>query len=215
MNNIYIYSCGGSGREILRLIKDINDNGRQWNVLGYIDDDIEKQGTVIDGLNVFSFEEMPRTDNDYCICGIMDPSIREKIVEQNILPKGYQIPSLIHPTISIYDDTQIEHGAIIYSGVYISYNVKIDKYALLSSNSLIGHDSIIGKYVSVMPATTINGNCNIGDKCILGAGSVLHPGISIGQNSVIGIGSKVLNNVDSNKTLLDTPRRVILDRKKQ
>ena len=65
-----------------------------------------------------------------------------------------------------------------------------------------------------MPATTINGNCNIGDKCILGAGSILHPGISIGQNSVIGIGSKVLSNVDSYKTLLDTPRRVLLDRKK-
>lgn len=212
MNKIYIYSCGGGGREILRLIQDININNMQWKVMGYIDDDKKKQGTMIDGLNVFSYDEISQTDKDYCICGVMDPSLRKKIVEQYILPKGFKIPSLIHPTISLYDDTEIESGAIIYSGVHISYNVKIGKYVLLSSNSLIGHDSELGEFVSIMPATTINGNCEIGSECILGAGSVLHPGISIGNNTVIGLGTKVLSNVESNKTLLDAPRRILLDR---
>ena len=212
MNNIYIYSCGGGGREILRLIKEINNNSNQWKVIGYIDDDPNKQGQIIDNIRVFSYDEIPNTDNEYCICGVMDPELRKKIINEYIIPKGFKIPSLIHPSISLYEDTIIDTGAVIFSGVHISYNVTIDKYVLLSSNSLIGHDSQIGEFVSIMPTTTVNGNCKIGSECILGAGSVLHPGITIGNNSIIGLGTKVLNNVDSNKTLLDVPRRILLDR---
>jgi len=212
VNKILIYTCGGGGREILRLIRDINKANDSWEVIGYFDDDPDKEGKIIDNIEVFSSEKLLETNDLFCICGLMDPVIRKKIIEERIIPNGYKIPSLVHPSITVPDDSRISSGAIIYSGVYISYNVKIGKNVLLSFNSLIGHDSSIGNYVSIMPTTTINGNCKIGSGCVLGSGSVIHQGVSIGNNSVIGIGTKVLTNVKPNKTVMDMPRKVTLDK---
>ena len=212
MRKIYIYSCGGGGREIIRLINEINKDENQWEVIGYIDDDPNKQGQIVDNLKVFSPKEIIPSGEEYCICGIMDPVLRKKITNDFIIPKGFKAPTLIHPAILIYEDTKIDVGAVIYAGVHISYNVKIGKHILLSSNSVIGHDSKIGDYVSIMSTSTINGECNVGSECVLGAGSVIHPGISIGNNSIVGIGTTVLNDLASNKTLMDMPKRAILER---
>lgn len=211
MNKIYIFSCGGGGREIYRLIQDINNKKHNWDVMGYIDDDIEKKDQIIDGLRVFTRDDVPRSHNDYCIAGVMNPTIKEKIINKYIIPSKFNIPTLIHPSVNIYNDTFIGKGVVIFSGAIISYNVKIKEYVLLSSNSLVGHDSEIGQFSSIMPAATINGNCKIDNKCILGAGSVIHPGISVGRNCIIGLGSKVISNIKENKTLMEMPRRILLD----
>lgn len=213
MNKIYIFSCGGGGREIFRLIQDINQSQQRWQVMGYIDDDKVKKDQIIDGLKVFSREDILGSNDFYCIMGIMAPKIKEKIINQYIIPSNFKIPTLIHPSVNIYSDTFISKGVVIFSGAIISYNVKIKEFVLLSSNSLVGHDSEIGKFSSVMPAATINGNCKIDIKCVLGAGSVIHPGVSIGRNCVVGLGSKVINNIKDNKTLMEMPRRILLDNK--
>ena len=213
MNKIYIFSCGGGGREIFRLIQDINKSQHKWQVMGYIDDDDVKKGQIIDGLKVFSRKDVPRSHDSYCIVGIMNPTTKERIINQYIIPNNFKVPTLVHPSINIYNDTLISKGVIIFSGAIISYNVKIKEYVLLSSNSLVGHDSEIGQFSSVMPAATVNGNCKIDKNCILGAGSVIHPGVSIGRNCIIGLGSKVINNIKDNKTLMEMPRRILLDNK--
>jgi len=212
VNKIFIYTCGGGGREIVRLIRDINNFNNKWKVVGFIDDDPDKQGQEIDNIRVYSSKKLLKTNDLFCICGLMNPALKKKVIEEKIIPNGYKIPSLIHPSITIPDDSSIGSGTIIYSGAHISYNVKIGENVLISFNSLVGHDSSIGDYVSIMPTTTINGNCKIGSGCVLGAGSVLHQGVSIGNNSVIGIGTKVLTSIEPNKTVMDMPRKVMLDK---
>ena len=38
MNNIVIYGASGLGKEILQLLKVINNKKKCWNILGFIDD---------------------------------------------------------------------------------------------------------------------------------------------------------------------------------
>ena len=47
MKDLVIIGAGGLGREVAQLIMDINQDKKTWNVLGFIDETIEKQGSVI------------------------------------------------------------------------------------------------------------------------------------------------------------------------
>ena len=42
MKEILIFSAGPAGRETFQLINEINKKRKQWKVVGYVDDEIEK-----------------------------------------------------------------------------------------------------------------------------------------------------------------------------
>ena len=52
MKKIVIVGAGGFGREVKMLIDQINFNKKQYEFIGFYDDNIEK-GTIINGFKVF------------------------------------------------------------------------------------------------------------------------------------------------------------------
>ena len=77
---ILIFSAGSAGREVNQLISSINKISENWEVVGYVDNDKSKIGKTIDGLNVYSNSNKPHNKDIYAICGIMDGSLRKKIL---------------------------------------------------------------------------------------------------------------------------------------
>lgn len=208
---IFIFSTGPGGRDILRLIYDINDKLPTWEVLGYVDIDPELIGQKIDGYLVYKHEDLPVSKNYYGICGVMDPKLRRKIVRTEIKPKGYMLPTLIHPTTVKSSDFIAGPGSIIFSGVHISYNVKIGKCVLVSFNTELGHDLRVGEYASIMPSSTISGKCRIGESCIIGSGAIFHQGVKVGKESIIGIGTTIIKDIPDKTSVADFPRKIIRD----
>lgn len=51
MKNIVIIGAGGFGREVKWFIDEINGVNKQWNFIGFVDDNLPK-GTVINDSNV-------------------------------------------------------------------------------------------------------------------------------------------------------------------
>lgn len=45
MKDIAIYGAGGFGREVACLLRRINEQAPQWNLIGFFDDDITLIGT--------------------------------------------------------------------------------------------------------------------------------------------------------------------------
>ena len=50
---ILIFSAGSAGREVFQLILSINKLQNEWEVIGYVDDDISKIGKTIDNIEVY------------------------------------------------------------------------------------------------------------------------------------------------------------------
>ena len=50
--DLIILGAGGSSREILGAVEDINRQAPGWRVLGFLDDDPALQGKSVDGLPV-------------------------------------------------------------------------------------------------------------------------------------------------------------------
>ena len=65
---ILIFSAGPSGREVFQLISSINKSfDNIWEVLGYVDEDSKKIGKIIDGIQVFSNNNLPKQNGIYGI----------------------------------------------------------------------------------------------------------------------------------------------------
>ena len=52
MKNIVIIGAGGVGREVSLIIQQINELEPTWNLLGFIDDNTDNWGKVINGYSV-------------------------------------------------------------------------------------------------------------------------------------------------------------------
>lgn len=211
MKKILIFGASVASREILAIIQQINELRPTWDILGFVDNKPDFINKRIESYPVYGPSHGLSSKDTYAICGIMDPSIRKKVIEQEIESKGFKLASIIHPSVVLPKDFTAGPGAIIYPGVNISFGVNLGKAAFVFFNALLGHDLKAGDYLTVLPSATINGGCSIGNECLIGAAATLHPGVSIGSNSIVGIGTTLLENIGEKKIVMDLPRKIVRD----
>ena len=78
MRKIFIYGIGGAGRSILRLINDINQVNKVWEVVGFVGNSSKMSGKIIDGYNVYKYDQITTSETVYGICGMMDTNLKKK-----------------------------------------------------------------------------------------------------------------------------------------
>ena len=210
MKKIVIFGAGDGSKEILKvIIEEINKVKISWEFLGFIDNGKDIRNNSIYGYPVYDSVKKFDIENLYGTCGVMNNSIRKKILSDEILGNGLKLASLVHPSVLILPGLTFAEGVIIYPGVNISHNVKIGTGVIVNYNCVIGHDSIIGNYSYLSPSATINGNCKVGKFCTIGSSSTLLQGISIDENSTVGIGTTVLDDVEKDTQIIDLGRKII------
>ena len=82
---IIIIGAGGFGKEALSLVNDCNKVKKEFNVIGFVDDNIELQKKIINDLPVLGNTEWLISSNDSsigCIIAIGEPKIRKEIFEK-------------------------------------------------------------------------------------------------------------------------------------
>jgi len=52
MDEIVIFGAGGFGREVAWIIEDINRVGKRFELLGFVDDDPQMKGRILNGYPV-------------------------------------------------------------------------------------------------------------------------------------------------------------------
>ena len=84
MKNIVIIGAGGVGRETSLIIQKINELEPTWNLIGFIDDNVNNWGRVVNGYSVIggidSLEVLP--SDTYIIIAISNYEIKRKIVNK-------------------------------------------------------------------------------------------------------------------------------------
>jgi len=211
MKKIAIYGAGGFGREVACLIRIINEQSPEWELIGFFDDGIEKDtkneyGVVLGGIDeVNSYPEELAV-----VIAIASPKIVEKIVG-NITSSKIYYPNIISPDVTYLDkdNVKIGKGNIICSGCLISCNVSLGDFNILNGSIPIGHDTLIGSYNSFMPAVKISGEVTIGKRNFFGVNSVVLQQIKIGNDTVVGANSLILRKTKDGMTYVGSPASII------
>ena len=212
MKNLIIIGTGGVGRETALIIEEINNISKEWNLLGFVDDNKNIHGKTINGYKVLGGSEYitDYKDEIYVVCGISNYKIKKSIIEKikntNHMAK---FPNIIHPSVKLNRTVEIGEGCIIYENTVITANIKIGNHVIISPKCGIGHDSILHDYVTLLWNVNISGNVVLEEGVTMGSGSTIIQGKKIEVGSFIGAGAVVIENIKPFKKAVGVPTRYI------
>jgi sugar O-acyltransferase (sialic acid O-acetyltransferase NeuD family) len=213
MQDVVIVGVGGLGRECSQWVEDINAERRTFNVLGFLDDDTSKHGTLSHDLPVLGATDWlaDRSGKVAVIVGIGITPVKRRVVEK-LLPYAAGFPILRHPRAVVGRYVEIGEGSVLSPGVILTTDIRIGRFVTLNFDLTVGHDSTVADYVTLAPGVHVSGNVHIGEGADLGAGAVTVPGVAIGAWTVVGAGAAVTRSLPENCTAVGVPARPIKTR---
>ena len=209
MKNLVIIGAGGVGRETALIVQQINQLDDTWNLVGFVDDNLDNFWKVINGYSVIGgIDTLELLDEDYyVVIAIANYKVKKSIVER--LKGKFRFATIVHPKVWIHDFMTLGEGSIIYEGAILTSNIEIGNHVIICPKCGVGHDSKVKDYVSLLWNVNVSGNDLIEEGVLMGTGSTVIQGKTIGKGATIGAGAVVVDNVDPFSTAVGVPAKVI------
>lgn len=209
MENIIIIGAGGFGREVEWLLRRINNNNNKWNILGYVDDNIQK-GTKINELEViYNIEELLNVKEKInVVIAIGNAKIRKMIYNRIRENKMLIFPNIIDPSV-IIGNVSMGIGNIICAGTIATVNIKINNFNIINLDCTIGHDDILSDFITLYPSVNVSGNTTIDELVEIGTGTQIIQGKNICSNVIIGAGTVIVKDINEEGTYVGVPARKV------
>lgn len=210
---LVIFGAGGFGREVLQLVRDINEVTPAWDCEGFLVDSKYLGGAGVQGLPLLGdigwLEQNPDVQ---LVVAVGAPAARRKIVQKIQLVFNNTFATLVHPRAWVGRNVIVGEGSILCAGSLITTDIKIGRHVHVNIGSTIGHDAILDDFVTLNPSVNVSGNAKLKEGAEVGTSSVILPGISVGHWSIVGAGSVVTKEVPSNVTAVGAPAKPIKER---
>lgn len=204
---VYIMGAGGHAREVLGVLRAMQRSGSRLEFKGFVADD-EPDEDILRRIAAHWLGPIDSCVESVAgagyVVGIGDPSTR-KVVAKRCEEAGLHAVTLVHPTVSLGEDVNLEPGSVIFDHVSATTNIRVGRHTHISRNSTIGHDVRIGDYAMLNPMVAISGNVEICDGAQIGTHAAILQGLRVGSNAVVGAGACVIRDVRSGTTVVGVP----------
>lgn len=213
MGKIPTLIIGARGNGHAKVVLEILHAGKEYKVIGFIDDDPKKMGHSIKGIKVIGntddLVKMKKSGKaKAAIVAIGDNPMRRKLSEK-IEKSGLELINAIHPTVIRDTDVKIGKGCYIGQGVILVTGTVIGNCVNIHTGATIDHDNVIEDGANLGPGVHTAGRVYIGKDAFLGTGAIVIPDASVGQGSIVGAGGVVINHLPNNVTAVGVPVKVI------
>ena len=209
---LVIYGGGGFGREVAWLAESCWAGEDRFEVVGFIDDDAEQHGRLLNDIPVMGLEEAAmRFSNARIVAAVGSPSARETAMTKADA-HGLQAATLVHERVEKSRWIEIGIGTVICAGNVLTTNIRLGRDVQINLDCTIGHDAVLDDYATLAPGVHISGWVHLGKRAYVGTGAVIINGTEktpmvIGDDAVIGAGACVTKSVDSGVTVTGVPAR--------
>lgn len=211
MKDLIIIGASGFGREVAWIVERINKVQKTWNMIGFLDDNDEIQGKMINEYPVLGKTDVANEYPDaFFVCAVGSSKVREKIISKikEDFP-NIKFGTLIDPSVEMSDMVEIGEGSIICAHTIITVNVKIGKQVIVNLDCTIGHDAVLNDFVTLYPSVNVSGATNIGCASELGTGMQIIQGKTIGDHTIVGAGAVVVKDLPNKCTAVGSPAKPI------
>jgi sugar O-acyltransferase (sialic acid O-acetyltransferase NeuD family) len=211
--SIAIYGGGGSGREVLQLIRDINARRPTWDCLGFIIDPEFVAAPSVHGLPVLGGAEwLARNADVRAVIAIGAPADRRRIANRVSGRGATTFATLVHPDARVGDHVVLGPGTIVCAGALLTTDITVGTHVHVNIGASISHDAVLEDYATLGPGARLAGHVTVREGAELGLGAVVIPRCEVGAWAIVGAGSVVTAPVPGNATVVGSPARVIKER---
>ena len=209
MEKIVIIGAGVFGREVFWLIQEINQVRPTWDVLGFLDDNLQ----TLDALGGYppvlgTLDHYRHLDQPYVACAVSVPKVRKQIVERMDAMEA-RWATLLHPTACVGTNSKIGEGCIFCLRSGVTVDVQVGNHVHINCVAGAGHDVRIGNFCTLSGHVDLCGFVVLEEGVFLGSHASVLPNAHVGAWAFVGAGSVVLRNVPPGKTVLGVPAKGI------
>lgn len=209
MQSLVVLGAGGFAREVAWLVGSLNDVAPTWELLGFLDDAVERHGQVLNGTPVLGgIEWLADHSEVYAVCAVGNPRVRKQLVER-AARFGTRFATLIDPSVRHSRFVEIGEGSILCAGTILTTNIQIGRHVIFNLDCTVGHDAVIGDFCTVLPSVNVSGNVTIGEGCNVGTGAAIINDVAVGAWTVLGAGAVAVRDLPAGCTAVGVPARVI------
>jgi len=210
--SLLIFPFDGNAKESLISVLAINTIRREWDIVGFIDDDHSLHGKDYHGVKVLGGRELLRVYTDAFVLAVPGSPrgyLRRKSIIESLPLEKSRFATIIHPSVVRAPDSVIGYNTLLMPHVVASCGVQVGNHCVILPNTVISHDSIIYDYCCIGSNVSISGSVSIGPECYIGSGVKIRENIRIGERTLIGLGSNVLSTIEKETVAVGNPARAI------
>jgi sugar O-acyltransferase (sialic acid O-acetyltransferase NeuD family) len=202
MKDLIILGAGGAGWDIISLVNALNKEKKEWNILGFLDDNETLWGKSFLGIEVLgSIDRCNEYPNAYFVSSIANPTnriIRRKIWDR-VKQHGLKFATLVHPNVVVYDGAMIDEGCVVNANCVIGTCAHLYEDIHVGYGSNIAHETQLMEHTSLGSGVNLSSGVVIGSDCYIGAGVSSTHDIKVKPDTLVSVGSAI----DSNATAKD------------
>jgi sugar O-acyltransferase (sialic acid O-acetyltransferase NeuD family) len=210
LTELVFLGAGGTARDVLSLVKDLNRNQEQYRCVALLDDDKKLWGRKVQGVPIVGpLADAKRFDSAQFVNTLGSPRNYQCRcdVPARLGLSAKRFETLIHPTAALSTSATVGEGTIILPYVVLLSGVAVGDQVLILAGSILNHDVRVGDYAVLASAVNLSGAVEIGSCSYIGSGACLIQGIRVGDNALVGMGAVVLKNVAPSTVVVGNPAR--------
>jgi sugar O-acyltransferase (sialic acid O-acetyltransferase NeuD family) len=208
---IVIFGAGGLGREVLLLLRQLNEAGANWDVRGFYDDQPPAAPTVAGLPYLGSAADLNATAEPLAVAVAVGSSRSRAAVAGRLTSGQLSFPALVHPGVALapYQRVALGAGCIVQQGCILTCDITLGRFVLLNLGCTVGHDAVLEDFCSLMPHVNIGGAAQLGAGTYLGTNATVIHAVRMGAGATIGAGAVVVRDLAAGVTAVGVPAREI------
>ena len=207
---LLVVGAGGLARETAQAVLDLEASGGPWRLLGHLDDDPAKQGSLIDGVPVVGTVDGLADHPDAAVVVATgrpsDFDSRRRLVVRLDLPAD-RYATVVHPGAHLARSVVLGVGCVVLAGVVATAAMQLGEHVAVMPTTVLTHDDRVGAFTTIAAGVLVAGGVTIGAGAYLGAGCRIREGLVIGAGALVGMGAVVTTDVPAGQTWWGTPAR--------
>jgi sugar O-acyltransferase (sialic acid O-acetyltransferase NeuD family) len=203
---LILVAASGLAREVLALVRA----GDEYEVVGFLDDDIARHGTMLDGVPVLGGldDVVDYPEPELLVCagrGAVRERLVERLDELGVFPIRYA--TVVHRGVDVPAGCEIGVGSVVLAGVVLTAAVTVGSHVVVMPNVTLTHDCVVQDFGTVCAGVALGGGVVVGRAAYLGMSSSVRENVRVGERATLGMGAALLVDQPDDETWVGVPAR--------
>ena len=203
---LLLVAASGLAREVLAVVR----TSRAYDVVGFLDDDVERHGTTVDGVAVLGGvdEITQHPDVALLLCvgrGADRARLAGRLAGLGVAEDRYA--GVVERSVRVPLGCEVGAGSIVLAGVVLTAAVAIGRHVVVMSNATLTHDDVLEDFATVCAGVALGGGVRVGRAAYLGMNASVREQVTLGSGATLGMGAVLLDDVPDGETWVGTPAR--------